>query len=186
MKNLLTNLDNKILDNFNINHLEKFISDYNREWFLKESGEEHYRLLAYISSKINNIQILDIGTHHGTSAISFSYNLTNEILSYDIENHLITNEFPTNIKFKIGNILENKDDILNSQIILVDAAHDGKFEKEFLLFIKNNNYKGTVFFDDIHWSNEMRDFWNNVCKNEDKLDLTFYGHWSGTGVIFFE
>ena len=39
--------------------------------------------------------------------------------------------------------------------------------------------------DDIHhFENMKNNFWNKVAA-EDKLDVTKFGHWSGTGLIFF-
>ena len=50
------------------------------------------------------------------------------------------------------------------------------------LLIKNN-YKGIMVLDDIHAFPEMKILWNKLLFN--KVDITSYGHWSGTGLVDF-
>ena len=38
------------------------------------AGEEHYKLLGYITHTLTNAKILELGTHNGTSAISLATN----------------------------------------------------------------------------------------------------------------
>jgi hypothetical protein len=44
--------------------------------------------------------------------------------------------------------------ILNFYIFL-DTYHDGGFEREFILALLKNNYKGMVLCDDIYLNNEI-------------------------------
>ena len=50
------------------------------------------------------------------------------------------------------------------------------------IYLKTINYLGVLILDDIHLNKEMKFFWENI--NEDKLDISVFGHSSGTGVVF--
>jgi predicted O-methyltransferase YrrM len=52
--------------------------------YLGEIGDQHYKLLAWLSTQFNNVDIFDIGTHMGASSSALSYNITNTIHSFDI------------------------------------------------------------------------------------------------------
>lgn len=75
--------------------------------------------------------------------------------------------------------------------------HDGILEHEMFVWLKNNNYKGIILYDDIflksgHIANgysateyNMIEFWNKI-PSENKLNLTHVGHYSGTGLVYFD
>ena len=48
---------------------------------------------------------------------------------------------------------------------------------------ENNNFKFITIWDDIHLNEEMKIFWHGVGQN--KMDVSDYGHITGTGIIFF-
>ena len=151
--------------------------------FFENIGINHYHLFANISKQINNNIIIDLGTYRGFSALAFSYNPTNIVYTYDVEidyagrhyteyqdskimtkmniNRKITNIFTNNISY------DDKDILLKSSIIFMDAGdHCGKVYEEFLIsFLKNNNYKGLVIWDDIYLNNDMRTVWNSIPNN---------------------
>ena len=84
-----------------------------QHWFDLEAGQEHYRLLAYISTLFDNRILLDIGTFKGDSARALSYNENNEVVSYDLSSQPeIDNIRIENIEFRIANILDHPDLIL--------------------------------------------------------------------------
>ena len=64
--------------------LSKYINDKKMVEEVFEDEGEHYNLLSYISNKINNGIIVDIGTHRGYSSLAFSINPSNKIYTYDI------------------------------------------------------------------------------------------------------
>jgi len=200
-----------VTENIPVNFLNYFTSqgiiDYN-----KDIGIEHYKLLCSISQQINNGIIIDIGTHHGNSTISLAYSLThssnNLIYSFDIKNllqdscgrffndynvnYLLENIFDENIRNNYKNIL------LSSSLIMIDIdPHNGILEYEMYLWLKDNNYKGIILYDDLYLkkghignnynetSHNMKDFWDKIPENE-KIDLTNIGHWSGTGLVCFD
>ena len=153
---------------------------------MSKSGQEHYRLLAYITQNNNLIDILDIGTLKGCSALAFSVNQTNKVRSFNVGNELDLNLLPDNTEFFVDDILksEYKDIILGSQYIMLDTYHDGVFEEQFLNYLVLINYKGYLLLDDIHLNFEMERFWGSITK--EKYDLTNIGHWSGSGLVVFE
>ena len=53
----------------------------------------------------------------------------------------------------------------------------------FLFFCYSVSMAQNSFFDDIHLSRQMDNFWDGL-KN-DKYDLTEIGHHSGTGIAIF-
>ena len=74
--------------------------------------------------------------------------------------------------------------LLEAPFIMLDTFHDGGFEREFILELLKNNYKGMVLCDDIYLNDEMKSFWEWVPLQ--KIDVSKYGHWSGTGIILFD
>ena len=61
--------------------------------------------------------------------------------------------------------------------------HDGIQERDFFKFFEEIGYVGLVVLDDIYINNNMKKFWNDI--KQPKLDMTQYGHWSGTGLVQF-
>jgi hypothetical protein len=162
--------------------------------FFGSPGKEHYRLLSYLSTLFDYTHIMDIGTHQGESALALSFNPTNTVYSFDIiDNVSNTKKQKNNIRFIIENILTDehhreswKEKILSSAFIFLDVdPHNGYMEYDFYLFLKENDYKGFVVCDDIWYFKEMRDnFWYKIEDN-DKYDISEYGHWAGTGLFTF-
>lgn len=154
--------------------------DYN---FMCCEGE-HYMLLSHMSQQYNHTTIFDIGSFKGFSAVALSTNPTNKIVSYDIGYFLDIQNRPENVEYRIGNFF-TEPDILQAPLIMFDVdPHDGKIEVEFFEWLTKNNYKGKVILDDIHLNPEMRNFWKNI--KQERIDLTEFGHWSGTGMVIFK
>jgi hypothetical protein len=183
--NFLT-ITNEELDNIDLFPYSQRINSLEYQgYFMSKSGQEHYRLLAYISQNDNLIDILDIGTLKGCSALAFSVNQSNKIRSFNIGNEFDLNLIPENSEFFIDDILkdEYKDIILGSKYIMLDTYHDGTFEKEFVDYLISIGYKGYLLLDDIHLNFEMERFWGSITK--EKYDITSIGHSTGTGVVYF-
>ena len=161
---------------------------------LEKPGRNHYYLLSYLSTQFNDINILDIGTHYGKSALALSYNKTNNIHSFNIKDELANPEIRNleNIHLHIENLFDPiirekwKNFILKCPIIFFDIdPHNGIDEYDFFLFLQDIQYKGIVIYDDIWYFEQMRNnFWYKIPDNI-KYDLTLMGHWSGTGIISF-
>ena len=158
------------------------ISPYNMQYFLLDSGKEHYRLLKHIGSHYN-FGISDIGTNRGASALALGDSGA-FVTSYDIENCIETTINMPNIQFLIGDI-SSRSDFLSavsaSEIIFLDISHNGDDEIQMVSKILSAGFSGLIFCDDIHVNDDMRRFWNSISLP--KYDVTKYGHITGTGVI---
>jgi len=73
--------------------------------------------------------------------------------------------------------------LLDSPFIMLDTAHNSSFAKRFYSFLKENDYKGLLFLDDIYLNEPIRAFWKSITKP--KEDVTNLGHWSGFGLVEF-
>lgn len=154
-----------------------------QEYHKKEVGEEHYKLLAYISKIFSEKTLFDIGTYLGNSSLALAYNSSTKVISYDIANYRAINQLPDNVEYKIGDF-RNDPKLLQSPFILIDVdPHDGIQEQAFHTFFLENNYKGIVMWDDINLQ-YMRPWWNSIT-NVYKYDITPIGHHSGTGLIVY-
>ena len=171
------------LNQINLSKYLKSTDDlgFPKSWFYMDAGLEHYRLLAFISKLYNGVNLLDIGSYQGSSAIALSFNKKNKVISYDIEHQpeIADIKIP-NIEFIKGNVIKDE---ITAPFILLDTYHDGTFEQDFVDHLIKIKYKGLVMFDDIHLNREMDNFWDGL-KNE-KYDLTEIGHHSGTGIAVF-
>ena len=159
-------ITNEELDNIDLfPYSQKINSLEYQQYFMSKSGQEHYRLLAHISQNDDLVDILDVGTLKGCSALAFSVNSKNKVRSFNVLN---------------GNY---NSVILGSKYIMLDTYHDGTFEKEFYDYLISINYKGYLLLDDIHLNFEMEIFWDSITK--EKYDISNLGHITGTGLVIF-
>lgn len=184
MKNIIKELNNIVLDKMEMSNYTLIKNTEYQGYYLRKSSSEHYRLLAYISEKLSGKNFLDIGTLLGSSALALSTNKENKVYSFNIHDQLQLTSRPANIKFIIDNVLKYKNLILESTAILLDTKHDGIFEYQFYNHLKCINYKGCLILDDIHMSSIMETFWDHI--DLEKLDISEYGHITGTGVVYFD
>jgi predicted O-methyltransferase YrrM len=70
----------------------------------------------------------------------------------------------------------------SADLIFVDAAKDGAMESRLLRIFESIEFERApiIVFDDIRLWN-MLDVWRSILRP--KLDLTSFGHWSGTGLV---
>jgi len=179
-------ITNEELDNIDLfPYSQKINSLEYQQYFMSKSGQEHYRLLAHISQTNDLVDILDVGTLKGCSALAFSVNSKNKVCSFNVLNQLDLNNRPLNAEFIIDNVLNGNYNsvILGSKYIMLDTYHDGTFEKEFYDYLISINYKGYLLLDDIHLNFEMERFWGSIDK--EKYDITNIGHLTGTGLVIF-
>lgn len=171
------------LNALEMNDSKKIHSLEYRSYYTAAAGAEHYRLLTYISKRISNADILDIGTYKGCSALALAANHTNRVHSFCLSSQLDIEDPPSNITFNVDNILADKyqELIKKSSVILLDTMHTGTFERIFLDHIKAVGFKGILILDDIHLNNEMMSFWDDIT--DTKFNITSIGHCTGTGVV---
>lgn len=126
-------------------------------------GKEMHKLLSYLARTIGPANILNI-SHDKSFAdiIAVGGNKT-----YNTE------------QLDISAINDTYD------IIIIDVdPHNGFFEKSVYDKCKEIKFNGIIIYDDIILNPNMRNFWNNIPEKE-KIDVTSYGHWSGTGIVNF-
>ena len=178
---------------FDSYYIKHGFNQHDEKEFFDKPGQQHYRLLTYISTLYNNQTIIDIGTHRGSSSLALSYNKTNTIHTFDIQDKVYESiKNVDNIKFHIEDLFDRtifnkwKAIILSCPFIFLDVdPHNGTMEYTLFNYLKDIDYKGFLLCDDIWYFKEMRDiFWYKVPYNL-RYDLTDIGHWSGTGIIAF-
>jgi predicted O-methyltransferase YrrM len=159
---------------------------------------EHYKLLAAIVSVLKPKLVVEIGTYSGESALSMLKTLpldsklvTFDIIPWDgIPNTFLKVEDFSNGRMEqcIGDLAnpsffsKNKALLKESDIIFIDGPKNISFEKAFLKNISELEFDNPplLIFDDIRLWN-MLGIWRDIKKP--KLDLTSFGHWTGTGLV---
>lgn len=174
------------IDKMDMTFSTEFLTHKNKHYILEDAGREPYKLYAYLSEKFNNSIILDIGSYLGNSAIALSKNKSNTVISYDIIDTDVKKINKKNVIWKTMNFMEDNIDYSNVKIILIDIEpHDGIEETKMIQFLKEKGWQGILLLDDIHLNENMNSFWNNIT-SENKMDITSFGHFSGTGIVFFK
>jgi predicted O-methyltransferase YrrM len=159
---------------------------------------EHYKLLAGFVQALEPKLIIEIGTATGLSALSLKKYLpeASKLVTFDI---LSWKDYPDNIlvpdDFLDGRLVQYTDDLGDlamihkhrdllqcADLIFIDATHDGVLEKKLLENFQQILFqtKPYLIFDDIRvWT--MLKMWREI--ELPKIDLTSFGHWSGTGLV---
>ncbi len=191
---IFINLDNNILDNFKLkNHDYLVDNEYGKSIaYDYKSGVNEYRLYSYLSTFFNNSTILDIGTLNGRSAVALSHNDSNQVISYNLKDHIKdpTHKIYTksNIEFRIKDVLDDltKELVSKCKIVMIDIDHLEVIERKIIKKLKELGFSGIILLDDIHHPKphirkEMNKLWNGLKYK--KYDVTKYGHCSGTGLL---
>jgi hypothetical protein len=160
----------------------------NIQYFGLPPGEEHYWLLSEIARQLpKGSRVLDVGTYLGFSAVAFSSNPNINIITVDIVDEIgfQTPKQRPNITFLIeDDILSKLHEYVDCPVIMLDTNHEGEFEREFIAKLESLEYKGIVICDDIYLNDAMKEFWQSV--QQEKVDVSRVGHWTGTGIIIFD
>ena len=159
---------------------------------------EHYRLLAAMVAELQPRVVIEIGTFTGLSSLSMLQTLprdsrlvTFDLLKWDsvpgtclrsedfadgrLEQVLVDLSRP-------GSMDAHRDLFEESALIFVDGPKDGAFEPCFAEQLKTVVFATApyVVFDDTKdWN--MLAFWRKLTFP--KLDMTSFGHWTGTGLV---
>jgi predicted O-methyltransferase YrrM len=160
---------------------------------------EHYKLLAGLVHALNAKNVIEIGTATGLSALALLMELPSDgkVTTFDIvhwKNYydgtvLKEEDFADGrLKQVLADLQEpaivaqHRELFEKADFIFIDAAKDGVMEQRFLDNLKPLKYasRPIVMFDDIRlW--KMLAIWRRL--DRPKLDLTSFGHWTGTGLV---
>jgi predicted O-methyltransferase YrrM len=159
---------------------------------------EHYRLVAALVAELGAKNVVEIGTYQGTASLAMFSQLPPDgrLTTFDVipwpqiqPPILRESDFADGrLKQEIADlqdfgVMEKHREVFQAaDLIFVDAAKDGVMEQRFLdNFRKLGLPKGPlVMFDDIReW--KMLRIWNDIT--EPKLDITSFGHWTGSGWV---
>jgi predicted O-methyltransferase YrrM len=161
---------------------------------------EHYRLLAALARVLQAETVVEVGTATGLSALALLAGAppAGRVVTFDL---VPWSEYPGTVlraeDFADGRLTQHLDDLstpaglakhrdllVGAGLIFVDAAKDGKQEQRFLELFETIPFarRPIVVFDDIRQWRMLR-IWREVRRP--KLDLTSFGHWSGTGLVDF-
>ena len=158
---------------------------------------EHYRLLAAIVKEIKPQLVIEIGTATGASSLVMKEYLpqNGKIITYDV---IPWNEYPASglNQQDFGEQLEQRivdisvqsnadlqyDVLKKADLIFVDGAKDGVSESAFIKLFDRISFENNpiVLFDDIKFDIMIK-IWREI--KHPKLDITSFGHWSGTGLV---
>jgi hypothetical protein len=132
----------------------------------------------------------------GTTSIYQGLSEQSEIVTFDIvkwdsfETHLSSDVFNSRrITQRLSdlsieeNFVQFKSLLGKAELIFCDGPKNGRFEAAFLHLLKTlpaDEGLRILMLDDIHFPN-MIDLWRSI--RSPKLDITSFGHFSGTGLV---
>jgi predicted O-methyltransferase YrrM len=162
---------------------------------------EHYRLLAAVVTVLQPSTVVEIGTYRGLSALCLKKFLPvgGKITTFDIVSWEQFDDTCLNPgDFDDGRLVQIKGNLSdpttfnlhralmsNAQLIFVDGPKDGVFERTFLQLLATlrDASPKVLILDDIRTWN-MLATWREI--SFPKLDLTSFGHWTGTGLVHWK
>lgn len=156
-----------------------------REYLLAPAGAEHYRLLKWVSHNIQGV-FDEIGVYMGLGTACLASSLKNVVTGWDVDLQFLNwRSTPVNVhlSFSINEEWYSKS-ISKSNLVLIDAWHNGYLEQDIFNYMIEEDFKGILIYDDIYYNDAMKTFWNNIS-HPGKIDATHIGHSTGTGIIDF-
>lgn len=158
---------------------------------------EHYRLLGGLVQVMRPKLVIEIGTAEGLSALTLLKYLPEDgsVVTFDI---VPWREYPgtcleesdfasAHLHQQLGDLadpevfMRHQRQLIEADIVFVDAPKDGIFEKRLIANLQTIQFENSPIFvfDDIRLWNMLR-IWREL--RWPKLDMTSFGHWSGTGI----
>lgn len=157
---------------------------------------EHYRLLKAMMKAINPSRVVEIGTFTGMGSFAVRQGLeTGRLVTFDIlpwhsfETHLTQRDFANGMVTQILSDLSDEKEFQQhfplldeADVIFLDAPKDGRFEYRMMDKLRRLSPRPDrlLILDDIRFVN-MVELWRGI--RSPKLDVTSFGHWSGTGLV---
>jgi predicted O-methyltransferase YrrM len=165
---------------------------------------EHYRLLAALGAASRPKTVIEIGTASGLSALALLAGIPagGRLVSFDIypwdysgpqawggQTQLRREDFQDGrLTHVVGDLSDpatfarHTSLLAGADLFFIDGPKDGTFERVLLSRLATVPFVSPpiVVFDDIRLWN-MLGIWREIP--QPKLDLTSFGHWSGTGLV---
>ncbi len=167
------------------------------DWALTWPGE-HYRLLGGLMLTLKPRVVIELGTDKGISALAMLKYLPpgSKLITFDIvpwqqvpDKVLRTPDFADGrLQQRLADLsepteLERHRELLESaDFFFIDAPKDNVFEYKLLENLKALRFKQSpiLMFDDTRLLTMLK-LWNEL--QQPKLDISSFGHWSGTGLV---
>ena len=156
----------------------------------------NYRLLKALVADRKPKLVVEIGTFEGLSSLTMLEALPegSRIITYDLipwnrfpHTVLRQQDFEKGLEQRLGDLsspsyfASQRDIVLEADFFYMDGPKNGRFEPEFFSLLRAERKKpGLMVWDDIRLLG-MIELWRAL--DLPKLDLTSYGHWTGTGVV---
>jgi predicted O-methyltransferase YrrM len=162
---------------------------------------EHYKLLAGLVRALQPKTVVEVGTATGASALAILAYLPadSRLVTFDVLPwEAVEGSVLKQTDFADGRLVQCTDDVTQphgfqkhaqlmqeADLIFADAAKDGTMERLFFDQMRALPRRNRVvlLFDDIRVPN-MIAIWRSITRP--KLDLTSFGHWSGTGLTYLD
>jgi len=157
---------------------------------------EHYRMLAALARVLAPQLVVEIGTFTGMSTrVLADYSPAGtRIMTFDIapwtqfNTHLAASDFGVKCEQVLSDLRDeanfdaHRARLANADFIFLDGPKDVDFEWTFLRRLASLHFArdAWLMIDDIRMWN-MLGIWRRIASP--KLDLTSFGHWSGTGLV---
>jgi predicted O-methyltransferase YrrM len=159
---------------------------------------EHYRLLAALVKILQPKRVVEIGTFRGLSALALKNFLPagGKITTFDIvpwdsvsDTSLRAQDFnDARLRQEIADLSNpaafelHRALLQETELLFMDGPKDGVFERKLLQQLETVHFHNPLLLvlDDIRFWN-MLATWHEIARP--KLDLTSFGHWSGTGLV---
>lgn len=177
--------------------VDSLLSTEDDRRFLRTWPGEHYRLLPALAESVGARLAIEIGTYRGLGALSLAQSCE-RVVTYDVLDvrqdplsafHQLAPD-EVGVELRMGNLADpvcfaqETALLAEAQLIFCDGPKDGRFEPAFLrrLLPVLERSGGLLVVDDIR-TLPMIGLWRELAIP--KLDLTSFGHWSGTGVAAY-
>jgi len=159
---------------------------------------EHYKLLAGFMKVLKPKVVIEIGTDTGLSALVLKKFLPagGKVVTFDLRPWKTVDESVlTDADFADGQLEQRLIDLAepehfeknrslmeSAEFFFVDGPKNISFEKALMKQLATINYKTPpiMLWDDTRLPSMVK-FWREL--ERPKLDLTSFGHWSGTGLV---
>jgi hypothetical protein len=166
-------------------------------WYQQFPGE-HYHLLTAICGLLRPAMVWEFGTDRGMSTVAMLEGLRPEARLYtvDIDDWrskpapwLVRDDFDSGRVTQLVCDMRSEvvfadhlESLSQAELIFVDGPKDGVTETAFLDLLDKVPFRHSpvVVFDDIRLMN-MVGIWRGIP--HPKMDMTSFGHWSGTGLV---